>query len=465
MVDHLSKAYVNPRRTAPPWVPVVALSIWSIAMIGLLTIDDPRLRFGTHVVALAVATLAWLYLMRTPPTGRAIFAIVAIALIARIAGLCAAPAFSDDVFRYVYEGRVVWYRGPAFVFVHAPAMGPELGVPSHLIDETWLRINHAQIPTIYPPASQLVFAIAGGLGELFGGHLRFLKALLVAAELGAIAFVAGALAALGRPRAEAAALLLCPSSILEIAREGHADSLAILGLAIGAWGLARGRPRIGYLGWAAAALAKLNGLVALVALVRTTRRGVLVTAPLLALLALPFLLAGLEAGEGLGQYATRWRAGDGVFSILLLISEALLGGTWNRIAGVTVTSHQIARVLTAIIYVAAATRVLWGPVDIAAIPERAGALLTLLLLLSPTLHPWYTLWLLPFVVWPGRFRRPMIALIALAPLSHHAVWVELVEGVWRESPWIRAAVHVPAWGLLVIGSAARAPASRRSAQL
>ena len=68
-------------------------------------------------------------------------------------------------------------------------------------------------------------------------------------------------------------MLLSPIAILEIGRDGHADSLSALGLAIGVFGFSRLRPREGYVGFALAALAKLNGLIVFVAALRATRRG------------------------------------------------------------------------------------------------------------------------------------------------------------------------------------------------
>src|SRR6185369_16431099 len=135
-----------------------------------------------------LAVGAWLILARLAAAGGlspgVAKAAVAAAILARAAAIGRDPAFSDDVFRYVFEGRVVWSAGPLFPLLHAPAEAPALGVPAALLDASWQRINHPELPTIYPPFAGLVFAAAGGLGELAGGgHLRILKLLLVLADL------------------------------------------------------------------------------------------------------------------------------------------------------------------------------------------------------------------------------------------------------------------------------------------
>jgi hypothetical protein len=436
----------------------MVLAIWFAAGLWALAIDDPRLRYPQHLVALAIMGAAWLWTTanahRLSP--RTIVAALVLGLVLRAAALLSAPAFSDDVFRYVFEGRVVWYEGLAFPFLHPPSEAPALGIPPHLLDEAWLRINHPHITTIYPPLAQMVFAVAGGLGELIGAPLLWLKLFLVAADLGTQAMLMLMLHRSGRPLSLSLAWALSPLIIFEIAREGHADSLSSLGIALGIFAFTMGKDRLGFTGFALAALAKLNGLVAMAAALRSTRKGALLGLGLASLLVVPFLLAGGQAGFGLGQYATRWRSGDGLFSLVLAAADLLVGGDWRSLPelGVVITKHQVARVLTAIIGLALAFAILRRPS--VAIPQRAGLLLVILLLIAPTLHPWYVAWVLPFVVL-DRFapKRAILALAFLAPLLHHPSWIALQTGEWTDLGWVRAMVHIPVWLLLLVDLAPR----------
>ena len=220
---------------------------------------------------------------------------------------------------------------------------------------------------------------------------------------------------------------------------------------------------MGYAGWALAALAKLNGLIALPAAVRTTRRGLWIAVVLCALIAVPYLFSGGTASAGLSAYARRWRAGDGAFTVLLGISEAALGGEWAQLSGpfdgLTVTRHQLARLLVMAVFGVWTLAVLARPAATRSIPERGGLLLLGVLLLSPTLHPWYVLWLLPFAA-ATRFvgGRAVLILALLAPALHHPGWLELIEGQWRDLAWVRAIVHLPVWIILVVDFAGRAEA-------
>ncbi|MEQ9495874.1 MAG: hypothetical protein RIT81_03425 [Deltaproteobacteria bacterium] len=419
-----------------------ALAAVVLGTAASFSLDDPRRRFLAHLVAMAIAGVGWVLLARGE--GRRPQAALVAGALLRIWAIALAPAFSDDVFRYVFEGRVVWSEGLGFPFAHAPAEAPALGVDPALLDRAWLRINHPELATIYPPFAQAVFALAGGLAALTGTYaLYWLKALLVIAD-GATTAILHRVAG---PRA-AIAWWLCPIGLVEVAREGHADGLSALGLAVAVFGFAKLRPTAGYGGLVLAALAKLNGLVALPAALRATRRGTWVLAGL-ALLAVPFLLAGSHAGEGLGAYASRWRAGDGLFTVLLEVAEVGLGGDWRRFGAVTLTRHQVARGLTAVLFGGVMVVSLRRRVALEAVPERAGTLIFALLLLAPTFHPWYVLWLVPFALAaPGfRFAPAVLWLVVTAPLLHHPSWLELVEGRWTDLGWVRFVVHAPALAL------------------
>jgi hypothetical protein len=201
-----------------------------------------------------------------------------------------------------------------------------------------------------------------------------------------------------------------------------------------------------------AALSKLNGLIAMTAALRSTRRGALLGLGLASLLAVPFFF-GRQAAFGLSQYATRWRSGDGLFSLILLASEAIVGGDWKSFDdGLTITKHGVARAITALIGIASAFVVLRRPAPVEAIPKRAGLLLLLLLLIAPTLHPWYVVWVLPFAVVEGML-LPILTLAFLAPLLHHPNWLALESGEWTDLGWVRALVHIPVWSALLYAAA------------
>ncbi|MFB6263588.1 MAG: hypothetical protein ABEL76_08185, partial [Bradymonadaceae bacterium] len=83
------------------------------------------------------------------------------------------PLLSDDIYRYVWDGRVGWAGINPFEYA------PDAEALSRLRDaEIWPRINHRSVPTIYPPGAQFVFQLNAALG---GGTIG-MKGLLQAGE-------------------------------------------------------------------------------------------------------------------------------------------------------------------------------------------------------------------------------------------------------------------------------------------
>ena len=82
-----------------------------------------------------------------------------------------------------------------------------------------------------------------------------------------------------------------------------------------------------------------------------------------------------------------------------------------------------------------------------------------ILLLTPALHPWYALWLLPSAAL-GR-RAAWLALAALVPLGYMPLVGWLNGDPWRDPIWTRALEHGACLVLLVIGL--RFPAARPQA--
>jgi hypothetical protein len=69
------------------------------------------------------------------------------------------------------------------------------------------------------------------------------------------------------------------------------------------------------------------------------------------------------------------------------------------------------------------------------------------LVLTPTLHPWYLTWIVPFLaVQPSWAWR---VLVALVPLSYWPLAAWRHEGVWREPAWLWPLVALPFLALLL----------------
>ena len=76
-----------------------------------------------------------------------------------------------------------------------------------------------------------------------------------------------------------------------------------------------------------------------------------------------------------------------------------------------------------------------------------------ILWLSPTVHPWYAVWLVALLPFASPRWRPGLGwLVALLPIAYVSGHLELVTGEWVEPPAVKAilwggAVVATAWGL------------------
>ena len=316
----------------------------------------------------------------------------------------APPVLSDDLYRYLWEGRL-WLDG-----VNPYRIPPSDPLLVPLRDALWEPINNKPLASIYPPLMQLVFV----LSVLLGGQVWTLKCLALLGLVGAVLAVARVT---GRP-GPAAALGLNPLMLSESALNGHFDVLVGAMLLLAAWSLGEQRfIRAGFAACVAVGL-KLVGVI-VVPLFGRRREALLVAASALALFLVPIVASGGvdQPVSGLGQFATRWQGNDSLFGIISFLSHRLAD---DPVAGL------VARAVAAILFlglVAAVLRRHRSPL------AAARILVWGLLLLSPQVHPWYLGWLLPLelaaggraaLVWSG------LVLVAYVPLDS---W--LSEGVWH----------------------------------
>ena len=69
------------------------------------------------------------------------------------------------------------------------------------------------------------------------------------------------------------------------------------------------------------------------------------------------------------------------------------------------------------------------------------------LLVSPTVHPWYVLWILPMSALLGS--RPFLLLGGLVFLGYWGLASYEAAGVWPQPIWTRAAIWLPVWLMLL----------------
>jgi hypothetical protein len=136
------------------------------------------------------------------------------------------PTLSDDMYRYVWDGRVQAHGISPYQYT---PRAPQL---SRWRDRAiWPFINRKRSITIYPPAAQMAFAL---LWRIWPDNVRWFQIVMAASGLLAGLLLVGLLDALGRSPGRGLIYLWSPLLAFETAHAAHLDGL-ILPLLVGAW--------------------------------------------------------------------------------------------------------------------------------------------------------------------------------------------------------------------------------------
>jgi len=222
----------------------IALLSWQFDYDSITT-DRPILAvlilFGAAFLAyLPAIRLAW-----CSPQGHTLLRlIVGAAVVFRIVMLFSVPIQEIDIYRYLWDGAVTTTGVSPFRYspqqvrdANILATGDEaLGALVALRDgqpalaEILRRVHFGELPTIYPPTSQAVFAIAAAIAPADSSVLArafILKAWLIAFDLATLGLVIALLHLCRKPVGLCLIYAWCPLLLKEVANTGHLDAIAV----------------------------------------------------------------------------------------------------------------------------------------------------------------------------------------------------------------------------------------------
>ena len=345
--------------------------------------------------------LAWLALDKTFDGLRARHALTTVIALGVIA-LPALPLLEDDHFRYLWDGYITATTGKPFAYA-----------PSHYFDnaavpaamrEVLSGINNPDVPTIYGPALQALFALSYWVAP---GELWPFKVLLLGTQIAVLLL----LRASGVSWRWLMLLLLHPLIYKESAITAHPDLLigAALLAAVLAW-------QRGHEGWAASlacvAVAMKFSALAVLPFFCITRggrwsaRGSMAGAITLAALYAPTLLtmSGAE-GRALAVFGEQWTFNP----LLFKLAAAALGDA---------TARWVVAAVFVLAWLTLAARWLARLRQGALMPPPVVAVLVTMLLLSPAVNPWYWLWVLPLATLRFSALTWIVASVSLLAYAH-----------------------------------------------
>jgi hypothetical protein len=335
---------------------------------------------------------------------------------------------SDDVYRYVWEGKLI-------VNGHNPyTTSPAQMSGSPLADTTiFPKINNAHLPTIYPPLSQAFFVAAYLIG---GDSLSGFKLISFLFELLTALSMVLLVRRFKLPAWTFWIYYFSPLVIIEFLFSNHHDILAMPFLVLALVFVQSRKAAAAGLMLALVTMVKLFGLffvpIALVHLKGTDRyRFLLVFVVSCAVCYLPFLAeAGGDLFGSLWYYLGHWKFNGSVYGPL----SKLIGSVPARLFCGTAFG---AIALIALRY----PRTDWNPFRAMFITFGAY------IILAPSMFSWYLVWVIPFLIIYQSL--PFLILTGTIFLSYHVLTGVYSRGVWSESVPYATAAYLPFYGLLL----------------
>ncbi len=391
------------------------------------------------------------------------------AFLFRLALLGQSPWLSNDVYRYLWDAQLVDHGVNPYSF--PPAADELAGFRDATI---YPKMDHKNVHSVYPPFLQLLFWTGRKMSQLFDLQAFIgLKLIFVLADLCLVLVLFRLLEQVKLDSRWAILYAWHPLPIIEIAGSGHTDGAGALTLVFAVIFLLQRKYFFAIIFLALSFLTKFFSalflpfiLLAVWKDLNLKKAGQLAAlfVFILAISYAPFAAAGEKLWSGLQVYSDKWRFNDGFFSFIFsgvhfllpdgLVKSLMIPSGWDiTIEALTTRRIDLALIISKAIcggvFMFVYARLLWRTFKFGISEADWMAVFVVMLsaffLLSPTLQPWYLIWLLPFLC-PRLESRvtlyqslitPLWLLSATVFLSYWVLENYVQSGVWQEPEWVK----------------------------
>jgi alpha-1,6-mannosyltransferase len=378
--------------------------------------------------------------------------ILIIALLIRVLLIPSDPFLSDDVYRYLWDGKVIYNGFNPFSF--APA-APVL----HSIRDATIypHVNFPDIPTVYPPLAQLVFAIS----YVIGYNVIIWKLILLLFEGLLFLFLYKLIVHFSMNKIRLAIYLLNPIVVIETYSSGHLDVIAVCFLIIGIFYFYKNKTWAYIFAFILAILTKYKPIFIVLPFLkkRFLLKISIILGSLVAVLA-PFTFTETIPTAGIISYANRWEFNGFLYKIFLYIydivgfvPQQLFSLNYNgRVEDFYITGafyYKLIAFIAIFVILIDQFKKLKMTENFKGVNylQSSFFVCAAILLLSPTLYPWYLIWLIPFLVFLPNWSWLLFTM--LIQLSYYILQGYHTNGVWQESNIILFVQYLPFYSLLI----------------
>lgn len=415
---------------------IILLAIYSILLLLIHFLNFRLIQtFTFSYVSASLFYLIISFLVKNYDLPKSFFfAAVFIGLAIRISYISTTPIGSDDIYRYIWDGKVQAHGINPYKY--APNDSSLTFLHSEILPQ---KVNFPYLKTIYFPLSQWLFYLGYKLsGEQVWGY----KLLLLICDILTIIALLLIIRELNKPYKFILLYILCPLPIIQFALDSHLDGF---GLPLLAFSIlfylkmkltASNQRKINL--WFALILLGLSfsikpiGILLLPILFfseeKINDKIKIILIPFAACLIqfVPYLITS-NPFESLFVFAKHWSFNGSVFSLL------------NSF----IKNNQITRIVCGILFLISLIPIYLSQVYLKQedFIKKFYYSVLLLLIFSPVVHPWYISWLtilIPlFPKWSGIVYSSLSSLTAFTVLSYQ------LFGLWKEYPSVLIIEYVP----------------------
>lgn len=300
------------------------------------------------------------------------------------------PKLSDDIYRFVWDGRLILNGINPFDFLPSQIIEEGMNIPG-LTPELYQQLNSPNYFSIYPPVAQAIYLLGTFLSpNSIAGSAIVMKVVLVGFEVGNIWIIRKLLAVFKRPAKLVLLYALNPLVIFEVAGNLHFEGIMLFFVLLAIYWLFQNRLIGSSIAMALAISTKLLPLLFLFFLVGRLglKRSMLYFGTMglvLLLLFFPMLngVFGAHFGDSLGLYFQNFQFNSSVVNVL-----AYLGSFQTREYLIPVIGPLMAALT---FYGIFAVAILEKAYTWKSLMRNMLYAICLYLALTATVHPWYVI--------------------------------------------------------------------------
>lgn len=370
--------------------------------------------------------------------------LIGAAVLFRVLGMLHLPNLSDDVYRFIWDGRLLAHGYNPFLYLPREILSGEIATQAGLTPALFQKLNSPDYYTVYPPLLQGWFAVAatlGGSSELATAF--WLRLPIFLGEAATLWFLYQLLKLLGKDvvdtRRGVLLYALNPLVIVELVGNLHYEGLTICFLLAGFYFYLKQKQASSASFLALAAGVKLLPLIFVPALLNKNdwRKSLKYALTVGGVFLLPFLFffnptIVENISTSLDLYFRRFEFNASLYYLLRGIGTYLKG--YNPIATI---GPLLALVAASLILFFS-----WSKKIKLSLPERWLFALMAYLLCATTVHPWYVVPLIALSAL-SRFRFP-IGWSVVLPLTY----VAYGQVPFQENLWVVAVEYLVVLGWL-----------------